>query len=114
MLALIPTKLYSDGYQNVNFDFGGPISDNVKVYLSIEAKEKAGDVSYSYFPKYDAMAMTEVPADYYSDGTDGFVYGNDANGNKVSHIETVVRRQPNRSSIVGFWCCSLRYNICCI
>jgi len=52
-----PDKLYSDGYQNVNFDFGGPISDNVKVYLSIEAKEKAGDVSYSYFPKYDAMAM---------------------------------------------------------
>ena len=86
-----PDKLYSDGYQNVNFDFGGPISDNVKVYLSIEAKEKAGDVSYSYFPKYDAMPMTEVPADYYSDGTDGFSYGNDANGNKIAHIETVIR-----------------------
>ena len=33
-----PDKLYSDGYQNINFDFGGPISDNVKVYLSLESR----------------------------------------------------------------------------
>ena len=35
--------------------------------------------------------MTEVPADYYSDGTDGLSYGNDAAGNKIWHIEEVIR-----------------------
>ena len=87
-----PDKLYTDGYQNVNFDFGGPISDNIKVYLSVESTEKGGDVSYSYYPQMDAMAMQDAPpADYYSDGTDGLEYGMDANGNKIHHIETVIR-----------------------
>ena len=58
-----PDKLYTDGYQNVNFDFGGPISENIKVYLSVESKEKGGDVSYSYFPMMDAMPMQERPKD---------------------------------------------------
>ena len=87
-----PDKLYTDGYQNVNFDFGGPISDNIKVYLSVESTEKGGDVSYSYYPQMDATPMTDAPpADYYSDGTDGLDYGMDANGNKIHHIETVIR-----------------------
>ena len=87
-----PDKLYTDGYQNVNFDFGGPISDNIKVYLSVESREKGGDVSYSYYPMMDAMPMQDAPpADYYSDGTDGLAYGTDENGNKIHHIETVIR-----------------------
>jgi|TARA_B100001093_G_scaffold203971_1_gene196028 outer membrane receptor protein involved in Fe transport len=87
-----PDKLYTDGYQNVNFDFGGPISENVKVYLSVESKEKGGDVSYSYYPMMDATPMQDAPpADYYSDGSDGLTYATDANGNKILHIETVVR-----------------------
>ena len=90
----------ADGYNNVNFDFGGPISDNVKVYLSVESREKGGDVSYSYFPQMDATVLQDAdgnfiapPSDYYSDGTDGLVYGNDANGNKIAHIEEVVRQK---------------------
>ena len=87
-----PDKLYSDGYQNVNFDFGGPISDNIKVYLSVENREFGGPVSYSYWPMMDAVAMQDAPpADYYSDGTDGYNYGFDANGQKIHHIETVTR-----------------------
>lgn len=90
-----PDKLYTDGYQNLNFDFGGPISDNVKLYLSVESREKGGDVSYSYYPVMDATPMQDAPpADYYSDGSDGLVYGNDANGNKIAHIETVIRENP--------------------
>jgi len=31
------------------------------------------------------------PAEYYSDGTDGYKYSFDANGQKIHHIETVIR-----------------------
>jgi outer membrane receptor protein involved in Fe transport len=87
-----PDKLYSDGYQNVNFDFGGPISDNIKVYLSVENREFGGPVSYSYWPMMDAVAMQDAPpAGYYSDGSDGYNYGFDANGQKIHRIETVTR-----------------------
>ena len=103
-----PDKLYSDGYNNVNFDFGGPISDNVKVYLSVESREKGGDVSYSYFPQMDATVLQDAdgnfiapPSDYYSDGTDGLVYGNDANGNKIAHIEEVVRQKDIYDASLG-------------
>ena len=97
-----PDKLYTDGYQNVNFDFGGPISENIKVYLSVEAKEKGGDVSYSYFPMMDATPMQEAPGDsYYSDGSDGFNYGVDENGNKVHHIETVIRNNATREQLLA-------------
>ena len=97
-----PDKLYTDGYQNVNFDFGGPISENIKVYLSVESKEKGGDVSYSYFPMMDATPMQEMPGDsFYSDGSDGFDYGVDENGNKVHHIETVVRNNATREQLLA-------------
>ena len=37
----------------------------------------------------DATPMQDAPpADYYSDGSDGLVYGTDENGNKIHHIET--------------------------
>ena len=97
-----PDKLYTDGYQNVNFDFGGPISENIKVYLSVESKEKGGDVSYSYFPMMDATPMQDAPpADYYSDGSDGLVYGTDENGNKIHHIETVIRNNATREQLLA-------------
>ena len=103
-----PDKLYSDGYNNVNFDFGGPISDNVKVYLSVESREKGGDVSYSYFPQMDATVLQDAdgnfiapPSDYYSDGTDGLVYGSDASGNKIAHIEEVVRQKDIYDASLG-------------
>jgi outer membrane receptor protein involved in Fe transport len=86
-----PDALYSDGYQNVNFDVGGPIGENVKLYLSIEQREYGGSVSYGSYPQTDATPMAAVPADYYSDGTDGLSYGNDGNGNKIWHIEEVIR-----------------------
>ena len=86
-----PDKLYSDGYQNFNFDVGGPIGDNVKLYMSIEQREFGGSVSWGSFPMIDVTPMFPVPASYYSDGTDGLVYGDDANGNKIWHIEEVVR-----------------------
>ena len=98
-----PDKLYTDGYNNVNFDFGGPLSENVKVYLSVEAKEKGGDVSYSYYPIMDAVAMQDAPpADYYSDGADGLVYGLDENGNKILHIEEVIRNNATRSQLLAY------------
>ena len=103
-----PDKLYTDGYNNVNFDFGGPISDNVKVYLSVESREKGGDVSYSYFPQMDATVLQDAdgnfiapPSDYYSDGTDGLVYGSDASGNKIAHIEEVVRQKDIYDASLG-------------
>jgi outer membrane receptor protein involved in Fe transport len=101
-----PDKLYTDGYQNINFDFGGPINDNMKVYLSVESREFGGSVSYSYYPMMDAAAMTELPADYeYSADSDGvwdvryigtedlggFEFSLDENGNKIHHIEAVIR-----------------------
>jgi outer membrane receptor protein involved in Fe transport len=87
-----PDKLYSDGYQNVNFDFGGPISDNIKVYLSVENREFGGPVSYSYWPMMTATATRRPPpADFYSDGTDGYNYSFNNNGQKIHHIETVTR-----------------------
>ena len=103
-----PDKLYTDGYNNVNFDFGGPISDNVKVYLSVESREKGGDVSYSYFPQMDATVLQDAdgnfiapPSDYYSDGTDGLVYGSDASGNKIAHIEEVIRQKDIYDASLG-------------
>jgi len=101
-----PDKLYTDGYQNINFDFGGPINDNMKVYLSVESREFGGSVSYSYYPMMDAAAMTELPADYeYSADSEGvwdvryigtedlggFEFSLDENGNKIHHIEAVIR-----------------------
>ena len=97
-----PDKLYSDGYQNINFDFGGPISDNVKVYLSVESREFGGRVSYSYYPTMTATELFEAPpADYYSDGSDGLVYATDANGNKIHHIEKVTRNNATRAELLA-------------
>ena len=97
-----PDKLYTDGYQNVNFDFGGPISDNVKVYLSVESREKGGDVSYSYYPVMDAMPLRDAPpSSYYSDGSDGLAYGVDENGNSILHIEEVIRNQATTEQLLA-------------
>jgi len=97
-----PDKLYTDGYQNINFDFGGPINDNIKVYFSVENREVGGDVSYSYYPMMDATPMRDAPpAEYYSDGTDGLVYGLDENGNKIYHIETVIRNNATRAQLLA-------------
>ncbi|MDA7641425.1 TonB-dependent receptor [Candidatus Marinimicrobia bacterium] len=41
-------KLYSDGYENVTFDFGGPISDNLKMYLSVQNTKFLGSLSSGY------------------------------------------------------------------
>jgi len=98
-----PDKLYTDGYQNVNFDFGGPISDNVKVYLSVESREKGGDVSYSYYPVMDAMPLRDAPpSSYYSDGSDGLAYGVDENGNSILHIEEVIRNNATTSQLLAY------------
>ncbi|MFL2510911.1 MAG: TonB-dependent receptor domain-containing protein [Candidatus Neomarinimicrobiota bacterium] len=97
-----PDKLYTDGYENINFDFGGPISDNIKVYLSVESRNKGGDVSHSYYPVMDATPMQDAPpAEYYSDGSDGLVYATDANGNKIHHIETVVRNNATTEQLLA-------------
>mgnify|MGYP001967207672 CR=1 FL=1 len=111
-----PDKLYTDGYQNINFDFGGPINDNMKVYLSVESREFGGSVSYSYFPMMDAAPMTELPADYeYSADADGvwdvryvgtedlggFEYSLDENGNKIHHIEAVIRDNQTDPSLLA-------------
>ncbi len=98
-----PDKLYTDGYKNVNFDFGGPISDNVKVYLSVESREKGGDVSYSYYPVMDAMPLRDAPpSSYYSDGSDGLAYGVDENGNSILHIEEVIRNNATTSQLLAY------------
>ena len=97
-----PDKLYSDGYQNINFDFGGPINDNVKVYLSVESREFGGSVSYSYFPMMDATEWLEAPpASYYSDGSDGLVYATDENGNTIHHIEKVTRNNATTAELLA-------------
>ena len=42
------SKLYSDGYENITFDFGGPISDNLKMYLSVQNTKFLGALSSGY------------------------------------------------------------------
>ena len=89
-----PDKLYSDGASNFNFDFGGPLSENVRVYMSVENRQKGGDLSYSYYPQMDATLLTEVPAEYYTgDAKPSLQYGTDENGNKIIHIEEVLRQK---------------------
>ena len=50
----------------------------------------------------DATPMQDAPpADYYSDGSDGLVYGTDENGNKIHHIETVIRNNATREQLLA-------------
>ena len=59
--------------------------------MSVEQREFGGSVSWGSYPMMTATPMTEVPAGYYSDGTDGLVYGSDDAGDKIWHIEEVIR-----------------------
>ena len=95
-----PDKLYTDGYENINFDFGGPISENAKIYLSIESRNFGGSVSQSYYPMMDATPMLSVPDSYY-EGTGGMAYGYDENGNKIHHIEEVTRNDATRDQLLA-------------